>query len=174
MSLRKDIVHKAPPLRRSAVREYNGSLEGQGLRIGIVSGQFNPDLTQPLAQSAIDELAGLGVRHSDIELAWVPGAFEIPIVLAQWARSKRFDALIALGVVLQGATPHAALICNEVGRAIAELSRLHQRPILDGVVTADQPGVARERCVGRTHNRGRHAARAAVQMANLLKGLRTR
>lgn len=154
-------------VRRSGVRQTEGRLDGRGLRIGIAVSRFNHTLTRALAEAAVDELLAAGVAAGDIEIAWVPGAFEVPFVLSQWAPTGRFSALIGLGVIITGETPHAALISGEVTRGLAEIGRAHGRPVLDGVVAVHTIEQAKVRCEGREHNRGRHAARAAVEMARL-------
>lgn len=158
-------------VRRAGIRQWEGPLNGRGLRIGIVVSRFNNRLTRALAEAAIEELTAAGVAPGDIEVAWVPGAFEIPLVLSRWAGSDRFDALLALGVIITGDTPHAGLISTEVTRGVAELSRRHGLPVLDGVVAVHTLEQAQVRCEGSEHNRGRHAARAAVEMARLLARL---
>lgn len=162
---------KSVRARRPGIRQWQGTRNGKGLHIGIVVSRFNSRLTRALAEAAIDELQAAGVATSDIELAWVPGAFELPLVLSRWADSDRFDALIGLGVVIQGETPHASLITGEVTRGMGELSRRHGLPILDGLVAVHTPEQAQVRCASGEHNRGRDAARAAVEMARLMARL---
>lgn len=167
MALRKK-SEPALRVRRAGVKQWQGTGSGAGLRVGIAVSRFNSSLTRALAEATVDELLAAGVVAKDIEVAWVPGAFEVPLVLSRWAATDRFDALIGLGVIITGETPHAALISTEVTRAIAELGRRHGRPVLDGVVAVHTLAQAEVRCLGREHNRGRHAARAAVEMARLL------
>jgi 6,7-dimethyl-8-ribityllumazine synthase len=143
-----------------------------GARFGLISGRFNPELTQPLVTGAVQGLLQSGVRAEQVELAWVPGCYELPVVLREWAASGRFHALIALGTVLQGATVHAQSISTQVSRAMTEVSMAHGLPVIDAVVVAPTPEVAAERCRADASGRGWYAALAAVEMVTLLARLR--
>lgn len=158
---------ETPDIGCPGVRVYSGDRTGVGLRIGIVSARYNEKLTGALARSCVQELTSLGVSPERIELAWVPGAYEAPYILDQWARSDRFDALIALGCVIQGETPHAGLISTEVTRALSEIARQTRVPVVDTVVSANTLAQAEVRCTEGPEGRGRYAARTAVEMARL-------
>ena len=154
------------------IRIHQGKLEAQDFSFGIVVSRFNTELTQALLHATISVLREYGAQPEKIDVAWVPGAFEIPTMLEVWASQKKHDAFIALGVVIAGATPHAASINREVSHAMVEMARTYQRPIIDGVVVAETADQARERSQGQDHNRGAYAARAAVEMAQLLSSLK--
>lgn len=148
-------------------RICRGDLRGKGLRVGVVAARYNEALTGRLVRGCLRELAALGVPPARVELAWVPGAYEVPFVADLWARSGRFDALIGLGCVIQGETPHAGLINAEVARALSEIARLRRVPVIDTVVCANTPAQAEVRCAEGPAGRGAYAARAAVEMARL-------
>lgn len=156
------------------VSVFQGDERGIGLRVGIVCARFNPELTGALARGCVAELGRLGVAPDRIALAWVPGAYEVPYVIDRWARSRKFDALIGLGCVIQGETPHAGLINAEVARALAEIARLRDVPVIDTVVSANTPAQAAARCTDLPDGRGAYAARAAVEMARLRRAIEDR
>jgi 6,7-dimethyl-8-ribityllumazine synthase len=156
------------------VAVFQGDARGAGLRIGIVCARFNLELTGALARGCVSELERLGVASDRIALAWVPGAYEVPYVIDRWARSRKFDALVGLGCVIQGETPHAGLINTEVARALAETARLRDVPVIDTVVSALTPEQAAARCTDRPDGRGAYAARAAVEMARLRRAIEDR
>lgn len=149
----------------TGVMQYCGEGEAGDFSFGIVVSRFNRDLTESLLVEAVATLKEAGVESDQIEVVWVPGAFEIPTALEWMATKRDHTALIALGAVVQGATPHAEAINREVIHAQVDIARRYSKPVVDGVVVADTVELAAERCLGPTHNRGAQAARAALEMA---------
>ena len=154
------------------VKEISGMLNAQGLKFGIVISRFNDLFTTQLLRGALDCLQRHGAREEAITVVWVPGSFEIPIAVQQMASAKKQDALIALGVVIQGATAHAGLINSQVARALSQVSLKENIPVIDGVVAADNLEQAIERSGTKAGNRGWNAALSAIEMASLLKNLK--
>lgn len=152
------------------VRTFEGSLDGSGLRVGVVASRFNEATTRLLVEGALDGLRRCGV--DEVDVAWVPGAFEIPLVAARLARSGRYDAVVCVGAVVRGQTPHFEYVAGQSAAGIARAALDSGVPVLYGVVTADDPQQAAERAGGKAGNRGRDAALAAVEMATLLRQLR--
>jgi 6,7-dimethyl-8-ribityllumazine synthase len=148
---------------------YEGNLIGSGLKIGIVVSRFNELLSSRLLGGAKDALTRHGVSEDAVDVAWVPGAFEIPLVAARMARSGAYDAVVALGVVIRGATPHFEYVAGEVSKGVAKISLDTGVPVAFGVVTADSIEQAVERAGTKHGNKGWDAASAAIEMANLLK-----
>jgi len=151
------------------MKVFRGKITGKGLRFGIVVSRFNEFITQKLLEGALDALLRHQVREEDIEVVWVPGSFEIPSLASRLARSKRFDALICLGAVIRGATPHFELVATQVARGIAGLALKEEIPIIFGVITADTLEQAIERAGTKAGNRGWDAAISAMEMANLYR-----
>ncbi len=143
------------------------ALVGEGLRIGIVRARFNDAITQALAQACRAELERLEVDESDIRLVSVPGALEVPIALKAMAESGDFDALIALGCVIRGETYHFELVCNESGAGVSRVALDHGVPVANAILTVENEAQA----WARAEDKGRDAARVAVEMANLLEDL---
>lgn len=152
-------------------KETSGQLNAKGLKFGIVVSRHNDLFTGQLLKGALDCLARHGAAEKDIEIAWVPGAFEQPLILKKLAQAGRFDALIALGAVIQGATPHAGLINAQVARALAQIGLESGRPVVDGIVAAENLDQAIERCGSKGGNRGWTAAQTAIEMASLVRQL---
>jgi 6,7-dimethyl-8-ribityllumazine synthase len=150
---------------------YEGDLIGSGLKIGIVVSRFNELLSTRLLGGAKDALTRHGVEADDIDVAMVPGAFEIPLVATRMAASGRYAAVIALGVVIRGATPHFEYVAAEVSKGVAKASLDTGVPVVFGVVTADSIEQAVERAGTKQGNKGWDAASAAIEMANLLKSM---
>ncbi len=148
---------------------YEGELVASGLRFGIVCSRFNEFFTSKLLEGAVDAILRHGGKAADIEVAWVPGSFEIPAIAGRLAATGRYDAVIALGVVIQGATPHAGYINAEVAKGLAQASARYGLPVVYGVITADTIEQAIERSGTKAGNRGATAALTAIEMANLLK-----
>ena len=142
-------------------------LDGTDLRIGIVQARFNEKLTSQLAQSCLAELEALGVSAKHIEHVTVPGALEVPLALNAMAQSDRFDALIALGCIIRGETYHFELVANESGAGVSRVSLEHELPIANAILTVENEAQA----WARAEEKGRDAARVAVEMANLLEDL---
>lgn len=150
---------------------FEGHLIGSGLKFGIVSSRFNELLGSRLLSGAQDALVRHGVSAEDIDVAWVPGAFEIPFVARKMAASKRYDAVIALGVVIRGGTPHFEYVASEVSKGVAKAGLDTDVPVLFGVITADTIEQAVERAGTKAGNKGWEAAMAAIEMATLTKNL---
>ena len=155
----------------SPTATYEGKLIATGLRFGIVCSRFNEFFTSKLLGGALDCIVRHGGCADDIEVAWVPGSFEIPLVSQRLAASGRYDAVIALGVVIQGATSHAAYINAQVSRGLAQIAAEHGLPVIYGVVTTESIEQAIERSGTKAGNRGAGAASTAIEMANLMREL---
>jgi 6,7-dimethyl-8-ribityllumazine synthase len=152
-------------------RNFEGVLLGQGLKFALVVSRFNEFITQKLLSGAQDALRRHGVNEEDIELAWVPGAFEIPLVAKKLTETNRFDAVVCLGAVIRGGTPHFDYIAGEVTKGIARVGLDSGLPVIYGVITADTLEQAIERAGTKVGNRGFEAAVKAIEMANLIKGI---
>jgi len=150
---------------------FEGMLLGEGLKIGVVVSRFNEFITGKLLEGAQDGLLRHGVSGDDIDIAWVPGSFEIPLAAQKLAQSKRYDAVVCLGAVVRGATPHFEYIAAEVTKGIAKISLETGLPISYGVITTDTLEQAIERAGTKIGNKGFDAAVNAIEMANLLKGI---
>lgn len=150
---------------------YEGNLIGTGLRIGIVVSRFNELLGGRLLAGAEDALTRHGVAEDAIDVAWVPGAFEIPLVAQKLADSGSYDAVVALGVVIRGATPHFDYVAAEVSKGIAKVSLDSGVPVSFGVITANTIEQAVERAGSKAGNKGWDAAEAAIEMVNVLKAI---
>lgn len=150
---------------------YEGNLIGTGLRIGIVISRFNELLSTRLHGGAMDALQRHGVAADDVDIAWVPGAFEIPLVAKKMADSGRYDAVIALGVIIRGGTPHFEFVSAEASKGVAKASLDSGVPVMFGIITADSIEQAVERAGTKAGNKGWDAAIAAIEMANLVKAL---
>jgi 6,7-dimethyl-8-ribityllumazine synthase len=152
--------------------EHNGMLRGDGRRFGIVVARFNDFITRPLLAGARDCLVRHGVSEDDIEVAWVPGAWEIPGALDLLARNGEFDALIALGCVIRGSTPHFDYVAGHAATGTAAVGRDHQLPVIFGVLTTDTIEQAIERAGTKAGNKGWDAASTAIEMADLYARVR--
>ncbi|MGE6490615.1 6,7-dimethyl-8-ribityllumazine synthase [Exiguobacterium sp. NPDC077395] len=148
---------------------FEGNLVGEGLKIGIVVGRFNDLITMRLLDGAKDALKRHGVKEEDVSLAFVPGAFELPLVAKKMAMSQKYDAVITLGAVIRGATPHFDYVCNEAAKGIAQASYQSEVPVIFGVLTTETIEQAIERAGTKAGNKGWEAATSAIEMANLLK-----
>lgn len=152
-------------------KRYAGKLIGEGLRFGVVVARFNDFITSKLLDGAQDTLSRHGVRADDIDVAWTPGSFEIPLIAKKMAESGRYDAVICLGAVIRGGTPHFDYIAAEVTKGIASVSLNTGKPIILGVITADTLEQAIERAGTKSGNYGAQAALHAIEMANLAKDI---
>ena len=150
---------------------YEGHLVGTGLKIGIVVARFNEFITSKLLGGAEDALRRHGIEDSDVAIAWVPGAYEIPLVAKKMAASGKYDAVITLGTVIRGSTPHFDFVCNEVAKGVAAINMQEGIPVIFGVLTTDTIEQAIERAGTKAGNKGWDAATSAIEMANLLKQL---
>ncbi len=147
---------------------YEGHLVGTGLKIGIVVARFNEFITGKLLSGAEDALRRHGVNENDIDTAWVPGAYEIPLVAKKMAASGKYDAVITLGTVIRGSTPHFDYVCSEVAKGVAAVNMQEGIPVIFGVLTTDSIEQAIERAGTKAGNKGWDAAASAIEMANLL------
>lgn len=148
---------------------YEGKLISEDQKFGVIVGRFNEFIGSKLLDGALDALKRHGAEETDIEIAWVPGAFEIPLVAKKMAQSPKYDAVICLGAVIRGATPHFDYVSNEVTKGIASVSLDTGKPIIFGVLTTDTIEQAIERAGTKAGNKGYEAAVTAIEMANLLK-----
>lgn len=151
------------------VKVNEGKLISQDLKFGIVVGRFNEFISSKLLGGAIDAVIRHGGDENNIEVAWVPGAFEIPLVAQKMANSKRFDAVICIGAVIRGSTPHFDYVASEVSKGIAKVSLDSGIPVIFGVLTTDTIEQAIERAGTKAGNKGYDAAVTAIEMANLMK-----
>ena len=154
--------------RYDGIAEIDPDLAGAGLRVGVVMARFNLDICEGLLSACTEELLELGVARGDIRIVTVPGALEIPLVLQTMAQSGRFDALVALGAVVRGETYHFELVSNELGAGVTRVGLDTGIPIANGVLTTEND----DQAITRMRDKGADCARAAVEMANLLKAVR--
>jgi len=152
-------------------KSYEGTLLGQGLKFGVVISRFNEFITARLLEGAQDALARHGVREDDIEIAWTPGSFELPLIAKKMAATGKYSAIICLGAVIRGGTPHFEYIAAEVAKGIANVSLETGLPVIYGVVTADTLEQAIERAGTKMGNAGFQAAVSAIEMANLMRAI---
>jgi 6,7-dimethyl-8-ribityllumazine synthase len=150
---------------------YEGHLISKGLKYGIVVGRFNEFITSKLLGGALDALKRHGVEENEIEIAWVPGAFEIPLIAQKMAESAKYDAVITLGAVIRGSTPHFDFVCSEVAKGVSAISLRTGIPTIFGVLTTDSIEQAVERAGTKAGNKGWEAATSAIEMANLTRAI---
>ena len=153
------------------MKSFEGNLIGTGLKIGIVTSRFNELLSTRLVDGARDALLRHGVEEEDIDIAWVPGSFEMPLIARSMAESEAYDAVIALGVIIRGGTPHFDYVASEAAKGVARASIDSGVPVMFGVITADTIEQAVERAGTKSGNKGWDAALSAIEMANLMKEL---
>ena len=151
------------------MKVLEGKLTAEGLRIGVVAARFNEFITNKLLGGAVDALVRHGAKEADITLAWVPGAFEIPLAAQKMAGSGKFDAVICLGAVIRGSTPHFDYVAGEVTKGVAQVTLQTGVPTIFGVLTTENIEQAIERAGTKAGNKGFDAAMTAIEMANLLK-----
>ena len=151
------------------MRVLEGKLVASGLKVGIVAARFNEFIASKLVSGALDGLKRHDVKEEDIDIAWVPGAFEIPLIADKMAKSKKYDAVICLGTVIRGATSHYDYVCNEVSKGIAQVSLNTGIPVLFGVVTTENIEQAIERAGTKAGNKGYDCALSAIEMVQLIK-----
>jgi len=152
-------------------KSYEGSLLGKGLKFGLVVSRFNEFFTGKLLAGAQDALLRHGVNDADIEVAWTPGSFEIPLVAQKMARSKKYDAIICLAAVIRGGTPHWEYIAAEATKGIARVSLETGIPVINSIITTETLEQAVERAGSKAGNKGFDAAVSAIETANLLKSM---
>jgi 6,7-dimethyl-8-ribityllumazine synthase len=150
-------------------KTFEGKLTAEGLKFGIVVSRFNEFITSKLLAGALDAIGRHGAIAEAVEVAWVPGTFEIPVIAQKLAKSGKYDAVICLGAVIRGATPHFDYIAGEVTKGIAQVGMQTGVPTIFGVITTDTIEQAIERAGTKVGNKGFDAAEAAIEMANLLK-----
>ncbi len=153
------------------MKVFEGNFDGKGFKIAIVASRFNEFITKELIGGAEDTLLRHNVNTDDIDLYRVPGAFEIPSVCSKIAKSGKYDAVIALGAVIRGSTPHFDYVAAEVSKGVASVSMEHNIPVIFGVLTTDTIEQAVERAGTKAGNKGSDAAMAALEMINLYKGI---
>ena len=149
------------------VKVIEGKLLAKGQSFGLIASRFNDFMTKELVSGCIDTLLRHGAEDKDLTVAWVPGAFEIPLVAQKMAKSKNFDALICLGTVIRGATPHFDYIAAEVAKGVSKVSLDNGLPVIFGVITADSIEQAVERAGSKDGSKGRDAALSAIEMVSL-------
>ena len=149
------------------VKVIEGNLLAKGQSFGLVASRFNDFMTKELVSGCIDTLLRHGADDKDITVVWVPGAFEVPVIAQKMAKNKSFDALICLGTVIRGATPHFDYIASEVAKGVAKVSLDSGIPVIFGIITADSIEQAVERAGSKDGNKGRDAALSAIEMVNL-------
>lgn len=148
---------------------YEGHLVGSGLKIGIIVARFNEFITSKLLSGAKDALKRHGVEEGNIDIAWVPGAFEIPLTAKKMAETNKYDAIITLGTVIRGATSHYDYVCNEVAKGVANVGMQTGIPVIFGVLTTESIEQAIERAGTKAGNKGWESAVSAIEMANLFR-----
>jgi len=153
-------------------KTVEGNLIAKGKKFGIIASRFNDFITKELVSGSIDTLVRHGVEDKDLLVVWVPGAFEIPLIAQRLAKTKSYDAIICLGTVIRGSTPHFEYIASEVAKGIAKVSQDTGLPVIFGIITADTIEQAVERAGAKEGNKGRDAALSAIEMANLLTRLK--
>jgi 6,7-dimethyl-8-ribityllumazine synthase len=154
-----------------AKHQYEGILIGKGLKIAVVISRFNELITARLLDGAKDALLRHGVTEADIDVAWTPGCLEIPLISKKLAQTDRYDAIICLGAVIRGGTPHSEYVASEVNRGIGRVSLETGLPVIQGIITADTLEQAIQRAGAKEGNKGFAAAVSAIEMANLLKAI---
>ncbi|MCK9594617.1 MAG: 6,7-dimethyl-8-ribityllumazine synthase [Candidatus Omnitrophica bacterium] len=153
-------------------KEITGSLVSKGKKFAVVASRFNDFMTKELVAGCLDTLVRHGVEDNDITVAWVPGAFEIPTAAQKMAEAKSYDAVICLGTVIRGSTPHFDFIASEAAKGIAKVSMDNSLPVIFGLITADTIEQAVERSGSKDGNKGRDAALSAIEMVNLLSQIK--
>ncbi len=156
----------------SEIKTYEGGMVVEGARFCLVASRFNSFIVDHLVEGAIDALVRHGARREDIHLVKAPGAYELPLAVQQVAASQRYDAIVALGAVIRGSTPHFDYVAGECVKGISSISLKHEIPVAFGVLTVDSIEQAVERAGTKAGNKGAEAALSAVEMVNLLRGLK--
>ena len=151
---------------------FEGKLVSEGTKVGIVCARFNEFIVSRLLSGCEDTLLRHGVQAEDITVAWVPGAFEIPLIASKMARCGRYDAVIALGAVIRGATSHYDYVCSEVAKGVASAALNSDVPVMFGVLTTDTLEQAIERAGTKAGNKGAECAQSAIEMVNLIRALK--
>ncbi len=150
---------------------YEGNLVSEDIKVGIIATRFNEFIVSKLLDGAIDGLKRHNVKETDIEIAWVPGAFEIPLIASKMAKCGKYDAVICLGTIIRGTTTHYDLVCSEVTKGIATVSLGSDIPVMFGVLTTENIEQAIERAGTKSGNKGYDCAVSAIEMVNLIKAI---
>ena len=150
---------------------FEGKVVSEGMKVGIVAARFNEFIVSKLVAGAQDALVRHDVKEEDIDLAWVPGAFEIPLIASKMAKSGKYDAVIALGAVIRGSTTHYDYVCSEVSKVIANVSLNSDIPVMFGVITTENIEQAIERAGTKAGNKGYDCALGAIEMVNLIRNI---
>ncbi|MBE5978379.1 MAG: 6,7-dimethyl-8-ribityllumazine synthase [Paenibacillaceae bacterium] len=153
------------------MKVFEGSLVSEKIKIGIVAARFNEFITSKLLGGAVDCLKRHGISEEDMEVAWVPGAFEIPLIASKMAGCGKYDAVICLGAVIRGSTTHYDYVCSEVSKGIAQVSLSSGIPVMFGVLTTENIEQAIERAGTKAGNKGFDCASGAIEMVNLIRGI---
>lgn len=153
------------------MKTYEGNLVSRGIRVGIVAARFNEFITSRLVDGALDGLKRHETAEADIQIAWVPGAFEIPLIASKMAKSGKYDAVICLGAVIRGSTSHYDYVCSEVSKGVAQVALNSDIPVMFGVLTTDTIEQAVERAGTKAGNKGSECALGAIEMVNLIREL---
>lgn len=153
------------------MKVFEGALVSEKIRIGIVAARFNEFITSKLLGGAVDCLKRHGISEEDMEVAWVPGAFEIPLIASKMAGCGKYDAVICLGAVIRGSTTHYDYVCSEVSKGIAQVSLSSGIPVMFGVLTTENIEQAIERAGTKAGNKGFDCAAGAIEMVNLIRGI---
>ena len=151
------------------MKTFEGKLVSSNIKVGIVVARFNEFITSKLLSGAMDGLLRHNVKEEDIQVAWVPGAFEIPLIASKMAKSGKYDAVICLGAVIRGSTSHYDYVCNEVSKGIAAVSLETGIPVMFGVLTTENIEPAIERAGSKAGNKGSECAEGAIEMVNLIR-----
>ena len=151
------------------MKKIEGKVVAEGMKVGIVAARFNEFIVSKLVSGAVDGLVRHDVNEDDITLAWVPGAFEIPLIAKKMAKSGKYDAVICLGTVIRGQTSHYDYVCNEVSKGIAQVSLESEIPVMFGILTTENIEQAVERAGPKAGNKGYDCALGAIEMVNLMR-----
>jgi len=153
------------------MKKFEGKLVNDNIRVGIVAARFNEFITSKLLSGTLDALKRHDVNSDSVDIAWVPGAFEIPLVASKMAKTERYDAIICLGTIIRGGTSHYDYVCNEVTKGVAAVSLEEGLPVLFGVLTTENIEQAIERAGSKVGNKGYECAISAIEMVNLLRAI---
>lgn len=151
------------------MKVYEGKLVSENIKVGIIASRFNEFIVSKLLSGALDALSRHNIGDNDIEIAWVPGAFEIPLIASKMAKSGKYDAVICLGAIIRGSTSHYELVCSEVTKGIANVGLKSDIPVIFGVVTTENIEQAIERAGTKAGNKGYDSAMSAIEMVNLIR-----
>ena len=154
-----------------SMKTFEGKLVSEDIKVGIIVARFNEFITSKLLSGALDTLTRHEINEENIQVAWVPGAFEIPLIASKMAENGKYDAVICLGAVIRGSTSHYDYVCNEVSKGIASVSLKSGIPVMFGVLTTENIEQAIERAGSKAGNKGSECAQGAIEMVNLIRGI---